>query len=156
VRHVTRILEAAAPHEPATRRVTLDYDARHRRRAVLSCDDGSEVLLDLPAAVHLQHGDALLLDDGTLVAVHAAPEAVLQLATRSEHERVRIAWHLGNRHVATELGPGWLRIRVDHVLAELAARLGATVTTIEAPFNPEAGAYAGHAHERPAPWAPRR
>jgi len=126
--------------------VVLDYDARHRRRMVLCCASGREVLLDLPIAVQLHDGDALQLDDGGYVEVRAAREPLLELRTASPAALTQLAWHLGNRHVAVELGEGWLRIRPDHVLADLAVRLGATVESISAPFEPEAGAYATHTH----------
>jgi len=126
--------------------VVLDYEARHRRRTVLRCISGREVLLDLPVAVQLHDGDALQLDDGSYVEVRAAAEPLLELRTASPAELTRLAWHLGNRHVAVELGDGCLRIRPDHVLADLAVRLGATVEPVSAPFEPEAGAYAAHAH----------
>jgi urease accessory protein len=127
-------------------RAVLDYEARHRRRTTLRCTSGREVLLDLAAAVQMRHGDALALDDGGLVEVHAATEPLLELRTASAADLTRLAWHLGNRHVAAELGDAWLRIRPDHVLADLARRLGATVTDVSAPFEPEPGAYASHAH----------
>jgi len=97
-------------------------------------------------ARQLHDGDALRLDDGSYVEVRAAAEPLLELRTASPAELTRLAWHLGNRHVAAELGHGWLRIRPDHVLADLAVRLGATVEAVSAPFEPEAGAYAAHAH----------
>jgi urease accessory protein len=124
----------------------LDYEGRHRRRTMLRCASGREVLLDLAAAVQLRHGDALVLDDGGLVEVHAAPEPLLELRAGSAANLTRLAWHLGNRHVAAELGDAWLRIRPDHVLADLARRLGATVIEVSAPFDPESGAYAAHTH----------
>jgi urease accessory protein len=110
------------------------------------CASGREVLLDLAAAVQLRHGDALVLDEGGLIEVHAACEPLLELRTKSAASLTRLAWHLGNRHVAAELADAALRIRPDHVLAELARRLGATVIEVEAPFDPEPGAYSAHAH----------
>jgi urease accessory protein len=127
-------------------RAVLDYEGRHRRRTKLQCDSGREVLLDLTAAVQLRHGDALVLDDGGLIEVHAASEPLVELRTASPADLTRLAWHLGNRHVAAELGEAWLRIRPDHVLADLARRLGATVSEVTAPFDPEPGAYSAHAH----------
>jgi urease accessory protein len=124
----------------------LDYEGRHRRRTMLLCASGRKVLLDLATAVQLRHGDALVLDDGGLVEVHAACEPLLELRAGSAANLTRLAWHLGNRHVAAELGDAWLRIRPDHVLADLARRLGATVIEVSAPFDPESGAYAAHAH----------
>ncbi len=129
-----------------TDRVLLDYEGRHRRRATLTCESGREVLLDLPAAVQLRDGDALRLEDGALIEIRAAAEPLLELRTESAAALVRLAWHLGNRHVAAELGDGYLRIRADHVLAGLAARLGASVLEVQTSFDPEPGAYSGHAH----------
>jgi urease accessory protein len=146
VRRITGTAAAGTWQGSSTDAVVLDYDARHRRRTVLRCLSGSEVLLDLPAAVQLHDGDALQLEDGSYVEVRAAAEPLLELRTASAAALTRLAWHLGNRHVAAELGDGWLRIRPDHVLADLAVRLGATVAPIDAPFEPEAGAYATHAH----------
>lgn len=138
--------------------VTLDYDARHRRRLVLVTDSGRELLLDLGSAVRLRDGDALCMPDGHVV-VRAATEPLLELCAPDPNVRVRLAWHLGNRHVPAQLGPDGIRIRPDHVLADLAQRLGADVRTIEAAFEPEAGAYdaTGHAHvpadaSSRAPW----
>ena len=126
--------------------VRLDYDGRHRRRTVLRCVSGRELLLDLAVAVQLHDGDALELENGGYIEVQAAPEPLLELRTGSPAALTRLAWHFGNRHVAAELGEGWLRIRADHVLADLAMRLGATVAAIHAPFEPEPGAYTAHSH----------
>ena len=146
MKRITAALTAGTWHGSPIDAVVLDYDARHLRRTVLCCTSGREVLLDLPLAVQLHEGDALLLDDGGYVEVRAAKEPLLELRTASPAALTRLAWHLGNRHVAAELGDGWLRIRPDHVLADLAVRLGATVESISAPFEPEAGAYAAHSH----------
>ena len=146
MRRISATLAAGRWQGASADAVVLDYDARHRRRTVLRCLSGREVLLDLPVAVQLHDGDALQLDDGSYIEVRAAPEPLLELRTASAAELTRLAWHLGNRHVAAELGDGWLRIRPDHVLADLAVRLGATVVSVSAPFEPEAGAYAAHAH----------
>jgi len=126
--------------------VELDYDGRHRRRVVLVCASGREVLLDLPAAVQLKDGDGLALQDGAYVLVRAAAEPLLELRAPTAPALTRLAWHLGNRHVPAQLGDGWLRIRPDHVLADLARRLGADVSETRSAFEPEPGAYAGHAH----------
>jgi urease accessory protein len=135
--------------------VTLDYESRHRRRIVLTCDSGRELLLDLAEPARLRDGDALLTEHGP-VRVRAAAEPLLELRTDSQAACVRLAWHLGNRHVPAQLGERWVRIRSDHVLAELAGRLGATVVPVTAAFDPEPGAYAGDAHaggaSGRAPW----
>jgi urease accessory protein len=144
--------------------VVLDYDDRHRRRVAMKGVRGLEFLLDLPDAVLLRGGDALALDDGRLVEVVAAPEPLAEIRAADAKALVRIAWHFGNRHLPTELTRRGLRIRRDPVIEEMARGLGADVTLIEAPFNPEGGAYAGgdghphdardhapHAHDHHAP-----
>jgi len=130
-------------------RVVLDYDDRHRRRIAMTGKNGVAFLLDLPAAADLRSGDALLLEDGRLVEVVAATEPLLEIRCADAQHLARVAWHLGNRHVPAQLLKNSLRIRRDHVLADLAAKLGADVVEIDAPFDPEGGAYtaaADHHH----------
>lgn len=126
-------------------RVVLDYDDRHRRRIAMTGKNGIAFLLDLPTPAELRGGDALLLEDGRLVEVVAAAEPLLEIRCADAKHLARVAWHLGNRHVPTQLLTNSLRIRRDHVLAELAAQLGADVAKIDAPFDPEGGAYAAPA-----------
>jgi urease accessory protein len=131
------------PQEPVAT-VTLAFDDRFRRRIRLDDDDGEPFLLDLPDAVMLGDGDALSLDCGGLIEVRAAPEPVADIRTGSPQLKSRIAWHLGNRHTPVQvLGSGDLRIRDDHVLVEMAEKLGASVHRHDATFTPEPGAYAG-------------
>ncbi len=138
---------AAAWSGPAADRVVLGHDERHCRRVALTGSRGLAFLLDLPASTRLRGGDALLLEDGRLVEVVAAPEPLLEIRCADPHHLARVAWHLGNRHVPVQIFTDALRIRHDHVLAELATQLGAQVIALEAPFEPEAGAYHGaHAH----------
>ena len=134
----------------AADRVVLDYDDRHRRRMAMKGRQGIAFLLDLSAAVDLHDGDALVLEDGGLVEVVAAPESLLEIRCADARHLARLAWHLGNRHVPTQLLSHALRIRRDHVLAELAVQLGADVIEVDAPFDPEGGAYAAadHHHHR--------
>ena len=130
-------------------RVVLYADERHRRRVVLDCEGGTRVLLDLPHATMLKDGDGLVLDDGSIVRVVAKPESLVEIAAASETERLRVAWHLGNRHTDVQVVGNRLRIRRDHVLEDMLRGLGAGMTTVEAPFEPEAGAYGasrGHSH----------
>ena len=130
--------------------VCLDYDARSRRRLVLTCDGGLSVLLDLPRPSALEEGDALKLDDGHLVAVRAAAEELLEVRCGAEAALVRVAWHLGNRHLPTEIAEDALYIRYDHVIEEMLQGLGAETARVSRPFQPERGAYAGghgHAHD---------
>jgi urease accessory protein len=107
---------------------------------------GFEFLLDLENAVALRGGDALVLEDGRLVEVVAAPEPLLEIRGSDPHHLIRVAWHLGNRHLPTQIMPKGLRIRRDHVIEAMVKGLGARIIEIEAPFDPEGGAYAGHAH----------
>lgn len=129
--------------------VRLDYDRRTRRRIALTGVGGLSFLLDLAKAPVLLAGDGIRLEDGRIVAVEAAPEQLLEIACKDERALARIAWHLGNRHLATEIGDRIVHIRDDHVIAEMARGLGASVRTVERPFNPEGGAYgqsAAHGH----------
>ncbi|MFO1167383.1 MAG: urease accessory protein UreE [Rhodoblastus sp.] len=124
--------------------VVLDFDDRHRRRIAMKGIRGLDFTLDLPEAVMLRSGDALALEDGRLVEVLSAPEPLLEIAARDQKHLVRVAWHLGNRHLPTQILGSKLRIRRDHVIADMARGLGADVREIEAPFDPEGGAYAQH------------
>jgi urease accessory protein len=131
--------------------VCLDYDHRTRRRIALKAIGGLTFLLDLAKAPVLAAGDGLRLEDGRIVAVEAAPERLLEIACADERALARIAWHLGNRHLAAEIGQRVIYIRDDHVIAGMARGLGAEVRTVERPFNPEGGAYgqgAGHGHDQ--------
>lgn len=129
--------------------VVLDAAARHRRRVVLNAEHGTRVLLDLPHAIVLKDGDGLVLEDGALVRVVGKAEPLYEIATADASDLARLAWHLGNRHAEVQVIGNRLRIRRDHVLAAMLEQLGAQVTAIEAPFDPETGAYGshGHAHE---------
>jgi urease accessory protein len=129
-------------------RVVLDASERHRRRVVLTAERGTTLLLDLPHATALRDGDGLVLDDGAVVGVIGKPEPLLEITAANACELARFAWHLGNRHVEVQVVGERLRIRRDHVLAEMLEHLGARVTAIEAPFDPESGAYSSQLHER--------
>ena len=126
--------------------VVLDFDDRHRRRMAMTGTRGLEFLLDLEQAIALRGGDALVLDDGRLVEVIAAPEPLIEIKGRDPQHLVRLAWHLGNRHLPTQITPRALRIRRDHVIAEMLKGLGARILDIDAPFDPEGGAYEGGGH----------
>ena len=132
--------------------VVLDFDHRHRRRMAMTGTGGLEFLLDLAEAEALADGDGLVLDDGRLVSVTAAAEPLAEVTCDDADHLVRVAWHLGNRHLPTELLGDRLRIRRDHVIEDMLVRLGATVSHVSAPFNPEGGAYGhgrthGHDHD---------
>src|SRR5215469_9591559 len=131
--------------------VVLDFDDRHRRRMAMTGTRGLEFLLDLENAVALRGGDALVLEDGRLIEVVAAPEPLLEIKGADPHHLIRLAWHLGNRHLPTQMMPKALRIRRDHVIEAMVKGLGARVIEIEAPFDPEGGAYAGATHDHGHP-----
>src|ERR1700735_135087 len=128
--------------------VVLGVDDRHRRRMAMTGTRGLEFLLDLEHAVVLRGGDALVLDDGRLIEVVAAPEPLIEIRGNDPHHLVRVAWHLGNRHLPTQIMSKGLRIRRDSVIEAMVKGLGARLIEIEAPLDPEGGAYAGagHAH----------
>ena len=134
--------------------VVLDFDDRHRRRMAMTGTRGLEFLLDLENAVALRGGDALVLEDGRLVEVVAAPEPLIEIRGADPQHLVRVAWHLGNRHLPTQITAKGLRIRRDHVIEAMVKGLGARVIEIEAPFDPEGGAYAGGGHAHAADSAP--
>jgi urease accessory protein len=125
-------------------RVVLDADERQCRRMVLTGEEGTTFLLDLPHPTMLHHGDGLVLDDGTIVSVAGKSEPLVEIAAASADQLARLAWHLGNRHADVQIVGDRLRIRRDHVLEDMLIRLGARFTPIDAPFDPEAGAYAHH------------
>jgi urease accessory protein len=132
--------------------VVLEYDERYRRRFVMTGVGGFAFLLDLPEAAMLRGGDGLRLVDGRIIEVVAAPEPLAEIKAADSLALMRVAWHLGNRHLPTEMSPKALRIRRDPVIEDMAKGLGARVIPVEAPFNPEGGAYVqaeerAHEHE---------
>jgi urease accessory protein len=145
-----RAVEHGGTGEPADT-LTLAHESRHLRRAVLTADGGLRLLVDLPHATVLGEGDRLVLDDGRRVAVRAAAEDVLEVRGRDGLHLMRLAWHLGNRHLPTQIEADRLVIRADHVIAHMLEHQGARVTALRAPFVPEGGAYGhgtthGHGH----------
>jgi urease accessory protein len=134
------------PQERAAGALTLDFDGRHRRRLRLTTDQGEDVLLDLPKAVAMGEGDALQLDDGRLLKVRAAAEPIVEVRHKEPDQLMRIAWHLGNRHLPTEIRDQMLRIRPDAVIEAMLHGFGAELVKVRAPFQPEGGAYGGHGH----------
>jgi len=124
--------------------VTLDFDDRHRRRRRYAGEGGFAFLLDLPEATVLRDGDGLALEGGGAVAVRAAPEPLVEVTSADPAHFARLAWHLGNRHLPAEIDAGRILIRDDHVITAMLRGLGATLRTVQAPFNPEGGAYGEH------------
>jgi urease accessory protein len=145
------------PETAAQASVTLAYDDRHRRRILLTTDQGWDFLLDLAKATVLGDGDGLRLEDGTWVAVRAADEEIVAVTCREAADLPRIAWHIGNRHIPAAFEGASILIRADHVIVEMVRGLGAEAIPRRAPFTPERGAYSrqqehahthAHAHEQ--------
>ncbi len=126
--------------------VVLDFDGRHRRRLAMTGQAGVAFLLDLPRAAALRHGDGLVLRDRRIVRVQAAPERLIEISAPDAATLLRIAWHLGNRHLPVQVREGRLYIRHDHVILDMVRGLHGAAAEIEAPFDPEGGAFA---HEQP-------
>jgi len=141
-----RITEA----KPAQARLVLPFDLRQRSRLRAQLESGEEVGLVLERGTLLRGGDCLLASDGRVVMVEAAAEAVSVVTTNDQWGLARAAYHLGNRHVALQVGPGWLRYLHDHVLDDMVRGLGFKVSMAHLPFEPEGGAYshsgAMHSH----------
>jgi len=134
------------PRERARDTVTLGYDDRHRRRLRLTSDAGEPFLLDLPHTSVLEDGDGIALSDGTWLAVRAAPEALLEITAATPELLMRLAWHIGNRHLPAQIETHRILMRDDHVVAAMLEGLGARLRRIEAPFAPERGAYDTDSH----------
>ena len=146
----TRVLPAGSWDSTGADTAVLAYDDRHRRRITMTTEGGLTFLLDLAAATPLAEGDGLELEDGRIVQVEAAAEPLTAVTATDTAHLVRLAWHLGNRHLPTQLAGDRLLIRRDHVIEAMLSGLGATVTPIDAPFEPEGGAYGGgHGHHHP-------
>lgn len=140
--------------------LTLDFESRQRSRLRTRLDDGREVAILLERGQVLRGGERLRASTGEVVLVTAANETLSEVRSSQKHssqihsddarELARAAYHLGNRHVAVEVGASWLRYAHDHVLDDMLRGLGLAVSTISAGFEPEAGAYAGahtHSHD---------
>lgn len=144
---VRRITAAARgsdwPKEDVTGSVTLTYENRHRRRMRLTTDQGEPAFLDLGKPFPLSSGDGLKFEDGGWLEIRAADEEILEVGAADPLDLVRIAWHLGNRHVAIMiLADGRLRIRFDPTIQTMLERLGAECARGQAVFQPDSGAYA--------------
>lgn len=136
-----RALQIADAADGAADAVALDLEGRRCRRHVVRTRGGEEVLIDLAEAPSLKAGQGLRLEDGTVLEVLALPEPVVEIRAP---DLARIAWHLGNRHLPTEIRADSLRIRPDHVIEAMLKGLGAELCHFEAAFEPESGAYGQH------------
>ena len=133
------VREKVASRGPqAAGRLSLAFERRQRSRQRAMLDSGEEIGMVMPRGEVLRGGDCVLASDGRVFEVVSAPERLLHVEAPS---LARIAYHLGNRHVPVQVGEGFLRIAEDHVLEDMLRRLGASVTHVEAPFEPETGAY---------------
>ena len=140
------------PGASAVDRLVLTYDERHRRRLRYVASGGTTFLLDLPRAAVLRAGDGLRLEDGRIVGVEASPEQLVEITAADTTALMKLAWHIGNRHLPAQLEPNRILIRDDTVIVNMLVGLGATVRPVLEAFTPEAGAYdhtlatAGHGH----------
>jgi len=150
--------------EPQTQwdaELLLNFEARSKSRLRCFSAEGEDVGLFLERGQPpLRDGDCLRAEDGRVALVRARPEQLLHVTCANALELTRAAYHLGNRHVALQIGDGWLRLLDDHVLKAMLDQLGANVSALEAPFQPEHGAYGGghhHSHQGEADfnYAPR-
>jgi len=122
----------------------LAFDERQKSRGLARLEGGEEVAIALPRGEVLRGGDLVVDSGGRVIEVVAPPEPVLHVECDSPEALARAAYHLGNRHVPVQVGEGWLRLATDHELEEMLRGLGARVSFLEAPFEPEAGAYGAH------------
>ena len=137
-------------HEPRAcdAQLLLPFDVRSRSRFRARLVSGEEVGVILERGQILRGGDLLLANDGRVIQIGAAPETVSNAHGAEPQLLARAAYHLGNRHVTLQIGQGWLRYRHDHVLDDMVRGLGLDVIVVQAPFEPESGAYhtGGHSH----------
>jgi urease accessory protein len=126
--------------------LVLPFELRSKSRLRTALSNGEEVGLVLERGTVLRGGDLLEADDGRIVEVVAAPETVSTVTTSDPWQLSRVAYHLGNRHVALQIGAGWVRYQHDHVLDDMVRGLGSSMKLEQSPFEPEAGAYSGHSH----------
>lgn len=126
--------------------LSMDHDERYVRRRVCTTLHGEKVLIDLPDARQLAHGDVLVLEDGGRIEVVATEEDLLEVRPGPDKSIVHLAWHLGNRHLAAQIEPDRILIQHDHVIADMLKVLGAVVHSVREPFQPERGAYHKHPH----------
>jgi urease accessory protein len=128
----------------ADARLSLPFEYRSRSRLRAELPGGEPIGIVLERGESLRDGDLLLTDDGRVIEIAAAPETVSTVRCEDRQQLARAAYHLGNRHVSLQVGPGWLRYRHDHVLDDMLRGRGLLVSVEEAPFEPEPGAYSHH------------
>ncbi len=127
----------------------LMHDERRVRRRSITLVHGDSVLVDFPEPLTLEHGGSLRLEDGRFIEIIAAEEQLYEVRGRDRIHLMQLCWHLGNRHLKTQIEDDRVLILRDHVIRDMLRGLGATVTDISEQFHPEEGAYS-HSHGEPA------
>lgn len=151
-RAISVVRKAAVKQDRVVETLTLDHEDRNRRRVALKGDGGRDILLDLDKPTALNDGDAVKLEDGSLVLIRAAAQKLIEITAENPLRLMRVAWHIGNRHTPAEITSDAIYIEHDHVLAEMIRGQGCTMSEVERPFQPERGAYdhdhanCGHDH----------
>lgn len=151
-RAISVVRKAAVKQDRVVETLTLDHEDRNRRRVALKGDGGGDILLDLDKPTALNDGDAVKLEDGSLVLIRAAAQKLIEITAENPLRLMRVAWHIGNRHTPAEITTDAIYIEHDHVLAEMIRGQGCTMSEVERPFQPERGAYdhdhanCGHDH----------
>lgn len=151
IRATTVISTADMAHVTAADSVTLDFDDRYRRRIALQSDRGLTFLLDLPNAQPIRDGEGLKLENGEVIRVLARPERLVAVSASDPQTLARLAWHIGNRHLPAQFHGDRILIRDDHVIVDMLKGLGAGVSVVSEPFQPEGGAYGQHNHDHGHP-----
>ena len=142
------VRKAAVKQDRVVETLTLDHEDRNRRRVALKGDGGQDILLDLDKPTGLNDGDAVRLEDGSLVLIRAAAQTLIEIRADNPLRLMRVAWHIGNRHTPAEITADAIYIENDHVLAEMVRGQGCIMAEVSRPFQPERGAYDhGHAHD---------
>lgn len=142
---VKRFLRVSSPHGVVYDIIRLDAQERHVRRKLLICSRGAEILVDFATPVILNHGDALVLEDGRVVEVVAAREDLMEVRGRNPEQLLKLAWHVGNRHLEAQIETDRILLRRDPVIAHMLEHQGAAIQNVVETFTPEQGAY--HSHE---------
>ena len=134
------------PGEKPFDQIVLDAETRHVRRKLLTAQSGLEFLVDLPLAIHLEDGDAFVLEDERLIAVLADKENLMEVTVPDIANLAKLAWHIGNRHLEAQIEPTRILLKRDAIISTMLRQLGATVREVKEKFHPEHGAYHGHGH----------
>jgi urease accessory protein len=128
----------------AREQLRLPFERRQKSRQRATLASGEEIAIDLPRGQVLRGGDLLVASDRRVIEVVAEAERIVQVEAADAHDLARAAYHLGNRHVPVQVGSGWLRIAADPVIERMLLGLGMRLSSLEAAFEPESGAYAPH------------